>query len=107
MSFVKPIREKGIVVGKRYVEAKSERTDMNGKLWPATPEKYLVTVISCDEDDFDEINGISNGTTLDYPVNKDTWNKVIFLNEAKVKYTASQFGEKLTTKPETFELIEK
>lgn len=106
MSFVKPIREKGIVIGKRYVEAKAERTDINGKTWPASDEKYLVQVVSCDEDDFDEIKGISNGTTLEYSVNKETWDKVVFLDKVKVKYTASQFGEKLTTKPESFELLD-
>lgn len=106
MSFVKPIREKGIVIGKRYVEAKAERTDINGKTWPASDEKYLVQVVSCDEDDFDEIKGISNGTMLEYPVNKEIWDKVVFLDKAKVKYTASQFGEKLTTKPESFELLD-
>ena len=106
MSFVKPIREKGIVIGKRYVEAKAERTDINGKTWPASDEKYLVQVVSCHEDDFDEIKGISNGTTLEYSVNKETWDKVVFLDKVKVKYTASQFGEKLTTKPESFELLD-
>lgn len=105
MAFVKPIREKGIVISKKYVEAKEERTDLNGKVWPASEEKYVVEVISCDEDDFNEINGISNGTRAEYKVEKDVYDKVKFGMWANVKYTASQFGEKLTIRPESFALI--
>ena len=105
MAFVKPIREKGIVISKKYVEAKEERTDLNGKVWPASEEKYVVEVISCDEDDFNEISGISNGTRAEYKVEKDVYDKVKFGMWANVKYTASQFGEKLTIRPESFALI--
>ena len=52
MAFVKPIREKGIVISKTHREAKEERTDNNGKVWPAKEEEFIVEVISCDEDDF-------------------------------------------------------
>ena len=31
MAFIKPIREKGIIISKRYKEAKQARTDLNGK----------------------------------------------------------------------------
>ena len=107
MAFVKPIRENGIVISKTYKEAREERTDLNGKVWPATSEKYVVEVISCDEDDFNEKTGILNGTRAEYEVDKGTFDKVKFGDWAKVKYTASQFGEKLTIKPESFALIEK
>ena len=107
MAFVKPIRENGIVISKAYKEAREERTDLNGKVWPATAEKYVVEVISCDEDDFNKETGILNGTRAEYEVDKATFDKVKFGMWAKVKYTASQFGEKLTIKPESFALIEK
>lgn len=78
MAFIKPIREKGIIISKRYQEAKQARTDMNGKEWPATEEKYLVEVISCDEDDFNKETGILKGTRVEYPVDKATYEKVRF-----------------------------
>ena len=107
MAFVKPIKELGFIISKTHKEAKEERTDINGRVWAATPEKFLVEVISCDEDDFSPVNGILNGTRAEYEVDKATFEKVKFGMKAKVKYTASQFGEKLTIKPESFVLIEK
>ena len=106
MAFVKPIREKGIVISKSHREAREERTDMNGKVWPATEEKYVVEVVSCDEDDFNKETGILNGTRAEYQVTKEVFDKVKFGMWANVKFTASQFGEKLTIKPESFTLIE-
>ena len=41
MAFVKPIKEQGIIISKTHKEAREERTDLNGKVWPATEEKYL------------------------------------------------------------------
>ena len=107
MAFVKPIKELGFIISKKHKEAREERKDINGKVWPATEEKYLVEVISCDEDDFTTENGIPNGTRAEYEVDKAEFDKVKFGMKAKVKYTASQFGEKLTIKPESFALIEK
>lgn len=106
MAFVKPIREQGIIISKTHKEAKPARTDLNGKEWPAVEEKYVVEVISCDEDDFKKDTGILNGTRAEYEVDKATFDKVKFGMWAKVKYTASQFGEQLKIKPESFTLIE-
>lgn len=106
MAFRKPIKEQGIVISKIFKEAKPARRDINGKDWPASEEKYLVEVISCDEDDFNEKNGILNGTRVEYPVDKETFEKVRFGMWAKVKFEATQFGDKLTTKPLSFSLIE-
>lgn len=106
MAFVKPIREKGIIISKSYKEAREERTDLNGKVWPKYEERYVVEVISCDEDDFNEKNGILNGTRAEYQVDKAIFDKVKFGMWAKVKYTASQYGDKLNIKPETFALVE-
>jgi hypothetical protein len=105
MAFVKPIREKGIVISKTHKEAKEERTDNNGKVWPARDEEYVVEVVSCDEDDFNENTGILNGTRAEYKVDEATFKKVKFGDWANVKFTASQYGEKLTIKPESFALI--
>lgn len=106
MAFVKPIRERGIIISKTHKDAKEERTDLNGRNWPATPEKYLVEVISCDQDDFSKDTGILNGTRAEYDVDKATFDKVKFGMFADVKYTASQFGDKMTIKPVSLNLVE-
>ncbi len=106
MAFVKPIREKGIIISKTHKDAREARTDMQGKEWPATPEKFLVEVISCDQDDFKPDTGILNGTRAEYDVDKATYEKVKFGMWAEVKFTASQFGTELKIKPETFKLID-
>ena len=106
MKFVKPIREKGIVISKIHREARDEKTDINGKVWPATEEKFVVEVISCDEEDFNKETGILSGTRAEYEVKKEVFEKVKFGMWASVKFTASQFGEKITIKPESFTLIE-
>lgn len=105
--FKKPIREYGIIISKSYIEARPQRTGLDGKVYSATEEKFMVEVISCDKDDFNKDTGILNGSRLSYPVSKDVFDKVKFGDWANVKYTAQQYGEKLTTTPESFELIEK
>lgn len=108
MAFIKPIKEQGIIISKIHIDAKPVRTDFNGKEWPATEEKFLVEVISCDEDDFNKENGILNGTRIQYPVDKATFTKVKFGMWAKVKFEASQYGKdkELNIKPLSFTLIE-
>ena len=105
-NFVKPIKEQGIVLSKIYREAKEER-EYNGKKYDAAPEKYLVQVISCDEDDFDRVEGIPNGTIAEYEVTKEVYDKVKFGMWAKVKFTVTQFGERMLIKPEFFALLDK
>lgn len=108
MAFVKPIKEQGIIISKTHTEAKPARTDFNGKEWPASEEKFLVEVISCDEDDFTKENGILNGTRVNYPVDKATFDKARFGMWAKVKFEASQYGksQELNIKALSFALIE-
>ena len=108
MAFVKPIKEQGIIISKTHIDAKPARTDFNGKEWPASEEKFLVEVISCDEDDFTKENGILNGTRVNYPVDKATFDKVRFGMWAKVKFEASQYGKErdLNIMPLVFALIE-
>ena len=107
MAFVKPIRERGIVISKRYQEARPARTDLNGKEWPAVEEKYLVEVISCDIDDFNQETGILKGTRVEYPTDKKTYDKVKFGNWANVKYQVNVFGDKNNYQPLMFELVDK
>lgn len=106
MAFIKPIREKGIIISKRYQEAKQARTDLNGKEWPATEEKYLIEVISCDEDDFNKDTGILKGTRVEYPTDKATYEKAKFGMWANVKFQASVFGDKNNYQPLMFSLIQ-
>lgn len=90
--FIKPIREQGIIISKSYKEARAAFKDMNGKEWPASEEKFSLRVISCDEDEFDPITGIMNGTDIEYTVDKETFDKARFGQWAKVKYKVSQYG---------------
>ena len=107
MAFVKPIREIGFVVSKKINEAREAGTSMDGtRKWDARPQEFIVEVISCDEDDFNIETGILNGTRAEYKVDETTYKKVKFGDWANVKYTASQFADKLTIKPESFALRE-
>jgi len=105
--FIKPIKEIGIITSKIYKEARQSFKDSTGKEWPASEEKFLIEVISCDEDDFNPNTGILNGTRAEYPVDKATFEKAMFGMWAKVKIECSQFGDKMITKPLSFEFIEK
>lgn len=108
MAFVKPIREKGIVISKELREARNAGENFDGSVkWDAREEEYYVEVMSCDEDDFKQDTGILNGTLTKYKVDKATYSKVKFGMWANVKFTASQYKDRLTIKPETFTLIEK
>lgn len=102
----KPIREKGIIISKKYLEARTARTDYNGKDWPATPEKFLVEVISCDEEDFNKETGIVNGVRLEYPVDKETYEKAKFGDWANVKYILTEFNKELRYRPESLRLCD-
>lgn len=106
MSIVKPIRERGIIISKRYQEPKDARTDMNGKEWPAVEEKFLVEVVSCDEDDFSKETGILKGSRVEYPVDRATYDKVKFGMWANVKFQLSVFKESSSYLPLSFSLIE-
>lgn len=106
-NFIKPIREKGIIISKEHRDAKEARTDINGKEWPATEEQYLIEVISCDEDDFNKDTGILNGTRAYYKTDKTTFDKAKFGMWANVKFEASQYGEKqIRITPLSFVLLE-
>lgn len=106
-SFVKPIREKGIIISKEYKEAKEARKDINGKEWPATEEQFLVEVISCDEDDFNNEYGMSSATRCTYKTDKKTFEKIKFGMWANVKYQAVQYGDQpVKITPLNFVLIE-
>lgn len=107
-NFTKPIREKGIVISKHINEAREAGESLDGsKKWQARDKEFIVEVISCDEDDYNDETGIPNGTRAEYKVDEETYKKVEFGAWAKVKYTASQYGEnRVSIKPETFALLE-
>ena len=106
-NFTKPIRENGIVISKHINEAREAGESMDGRKWPARDKEFVVEVISCDEDEFNVETGIPNGTRAEYKVDEETYKKVRFGAWAKVKYTASQYGEnRVSIKPEAFALIE-
>ena len=57
--FVKPIREKGIVISKVINKAREAGQSFDGtRKWDARPEEFIVTVLSCDEDDFNKLMDI-------------------------------------------------
>lgn len=107
-NFDKPIKEIGIVVGKKVNEAREAGKSFDGsRSWDARPEEYLLDVISCDEEDFNVDTGFSNGTRAEYKVDKATYDKVHFGSWGKVRYNARQYGSQLTIRPESFVPIEK
>lgn len=104
----KPIREIGMVISKKINEAREAGTSLDGtRKWDARPQEFIIEVVSCDEDDFDLDKGIFNGTRAEYKVDEATYKKVKFGDWANVKYTASQFADKLTIKPESFSVRKK
>lgn len=108
MAFDKSIKEKGLIISKEHKEAKEERTGLDGRVYPATEEKYIIEVISCDEEEFDKKLGIKNGTRIYYEVDKATFDKAEFGMWANVKFKALQFGDKAVSyKGIALSLIEK
>lgn len=100
--------QEGICISKEYREAKPERTDANGKLWPASTEKYIVKVVSCTARHFSKENGMSKPMVLDYEVDKTTYNKINFENKfmkARVGFTVKTYGDNVNCKTEYFELL--
>lgn len=106
-NFTKSIREVGMVISKKYVEAREARKGFDGREWDARDEEYQVEVISCDQDDFNKVFGIPNGTRCTYKVDKATFEKVKFGDWANVKYEMSQYNDKTSYKPLSFALVEK
>lgn len=106
-NFVKPIREKGMVISKKINEARQAGENFDGSVkWEARDEEYLLEVISCDELDFSKENGFLNGTRLIYKVDKATFDRAKFGSWCNVKYTLSQFGNnQLQPKPEALALL--
>lgn len=100
-NIVRKIKETGIVISKEHRDAKPERTDLSGKLWPATEEKYIIEVISCDEDDFNSVTGMPNATRASYGVEKEIFDGLKYLDKVNVKYQISQFGDQIKIFPDT------
>lgn len=101
--------QEGIVVSKEYIEAKEERTDMTGKVWPASDEKFKVKVVSCTPTKFSKETGMKNPQFLTFETDKETFAKIKFETwmKAKVGFTIKTYGDNTTLLPEFFALIEK
>ena len=98
----KPIREIGMIVGKKITKAREAGESFDGtRKWDAKPEEYFLDIVSCDEEDFDEKNGFLNGTRLLYKVDKEVYDLAKFGDWANVKYTLSQYGKEVIPKAET------
>lgn len=92
-NFVKPIREKGMIISKKINEARQAGENFDGSVkWDARDEEYILEVISCDEEDFSKDTGFLNGTRLSYKVDKATYDRAKFGSWCNVKYTLNQFG---------------
>ena len=109
MAVNKPIREIGMIIGKKISEAREAGESFDGsRKWEAKEEEYILDVVSCDEEDFDKNKGFLNGTRLDYKVDKETYEKARFGGWAKVKYFMVQFADKpMQPKADSLILIEK
>lgn len=99
--------QEGIIVSKEYREAKEERT-FEGRIYPATPEKFIVKVVSCTAQKFSIENGMSKPVFLDYEVSKEVYAKIKFNNwmKARVGITVVSFGKEMTLKPEGLTLLQ-
>lgn len=104
----KPMREIGMIIAKKFVKAREAGESFDGtRKWDAKPEEYYLDIVSCDEEDFNKIDGILNGTRLNYKVDKETYDKAKFGDWAKVKYYLTQYGKDVIPKAESCVVIEK
>lgn len=101
--------QEGICISKEYKEARPERTDSEGRKWPATEEKYIVKVVSCTARYFSKELGMSKPVVLDYEVDKATFDKIKFDNwmKARVGFVVKTYGANTNFKTEYFALLEK
>lgn len=105
-NFVKPIRENGIVLSKKYIEAREAGKSFDGsRTWDAKPEEFVVTVFSADEEDFSKNDGLQNGTLADYKVSPEVYNQLKFGTWVRVKYTASTYNGEVKIKTESLSII--
>lgn len=103
--------QEGICISKEYRAAKEARKDLSGRDWPATEEKFIVKVVSGTARHFSEESGIAKPLMLEYEVDRETFQKVVFKNgiyqKAKVGFNVRTFGSDTQCKPEYFELLTK
>ena len=88
----RPITEDGVVLEKKYSEAKDAfKMTIGGveKSFDAKPEKYSVLVASSYE--FDEKTGFKNTTILEYVVDKQIYDKLKYLSSVSVTYVMTSY----------------
>lgn len=101
------VEQEGICISKEYKEPRASRTDANGKIWPATEEKYIIKVVSCSARYFSEETGMSSPLVLEYSVDKATFDKIKFDTwpKARVGFNVQTYGSDIRYIPEYFALI--
>ena len=89
-NIVRPISERGIVLSKEFKKAMDSFKASDGSIIPAQPDRYVVKVASgyaCTKD-----MGLANPTILDYKVEKELFDKLVYLQEVEVIYEMSTGG---------------
>lgn len=105
---VKTVRENGMILSKHINEAREAGESLDGKFkWDAREKEYILDVISCDEEDFNKVNGFLNATRTEYKVDETTYNKAKFGDWAKVRYFLRNGATGLIPKGDSLVLIEK
>jgi len=109
MANIKTIRENGMILGKHINEARDAGESFDGKIkWEKREKEQVLHVISCDEEDFEKVNGFpSEATITEYKVDEKTYNKAKFGDWVKVKFVLRNGEKGLIPKAESLELIEK
>lgn len=101
--------QEGICISKEYKEAREERKDMNGRVWPATEEKFIVKVVSCSRKSFNKDTGMNKSVVIDYETDKETYDKIKFESDkfmkARVGFSVKAYGQDVRYVPEYFELL--
>lgn len=84
MADVKLLKEEGFVLGKEIRKATEEFTGRDGRVVPAQPERYIVTVIVSSM--VDNNNGMKYITKFDVRVEKTLFDKLKYLQKIEAVY---------------------
>lgn len=95
------INEKGMVLEKIFKKATDGFTGSDGRAIAPQPDRYILKCISGES--FNEVDGYSQSTILEYKVDKNTFEKVKFSTSVLVKYEVSNYG----CKADTLEILQK
>lgn len=99
-NIVRPVMERGIVLSKEFKKATESFKTSDGSLIPAQPDRYVVKVASayaCTKD-----MGLNNPTIIDYKVEKEVFDKLVYLQEVEVIFELSTSG---ASKPVSLKIL--